>query len=164
MKIFEKKGLFGKLIFVLIILLIFNAIIPPNEVRAVDSIGGKLLKPIVDFILALADGILDVIHKTLFDMNTSLIRIDMDNSFLDFVITAIVAVVVIAVIAVAAFALVAYGIPALLTALAGKIGVTITGIVTAGKISAAAIGSIAVFSISGGVVAGSLVHSNFFRK
>lgn len=74
MKIFTNKSVIHKIIVVLIILLLFNFIVP-NHTRADDGLGGALLTPILDFLVAIGDGIVWLLQNAMFGMNDSLIHI-----------------------------------------------------------------------------------------
>ena len=160
MKILTKKGFVNKLIIVLLAVLIFGTIIPTNaSYAASDDFGGKLLKPIVDLLLALGDLIMDLLHNVVYGMNTAILKIDLDNNLLEFLVIAIA--VVIAIVAVISIGWgVAVAGAKLLAALGTKIGVTIIG----GAISAAAIGTIVVSGIEAGIGAGMFVRSNWFSN
>ena len=160
MKIFTEKGIVKKLILIFVVVMIFNAVIPSNISFAAQdnySWGGVLLKPISDLLLAIGDFIMDIIHNVLFDMNTSLIRIDKDNGWWEKVAITLAVIAAIALIAVASVALAGAALK-VVGAIAAKIGVT----VAASKLSAAAVGTFVVVALGGGAAAGIFVRSEFF--
>ena len=159
MKFLTKKGLINKIVLALLILMLFNALIPTNISfgKSDETFGGKLLKPVVDLLLALGDVVVDIIHNALFGINKALIRIDMDNGILEFLGTIIIGVVAAVIIAIAGGLIV--GVAAkIIAAIAAKITVPL---VTTG-ITTAAIGTIIAVSLKGGIYAGALAHSSFF--
>lgn len=164
MKFLIKKGFWNKLIIVLLLIIAFNAIIPTNVVHAESDVGGVLLRPIVDLVLAIADAIINVIHKVIFDMSTALIVIDLDSSVLKWIVT----IVVVVIVAVAMFALLYFGaavlVPAVVAKIAGIAGVA--GASGLAKLGAAAIGTIIVTSIpvagKTGLAAGMWVNRDCF--
>lgn len=78
---FTKKGIVQKIIIVLIFLILFNFIYPQTPiVFAADSddeeiTGGVLLKPVIDFITAIGDGVIYIIQDQVLGMGTSLVHI-----------------------------------------------------------------------------------------
>ena len=158
MKIFAKKGMLRKLLLIIIVIILFNVIIPTNISNAESDVGGVLLKPITDLMLALGDFIMDIVHNVIYGMNTAIIRIDQDNGWLEFL--------GIALAVIAAIALVVVG-SALLTAAAIKIVAVIAakiGVAVASSISAAAIGTIVTVSVGSGIVAGMFARSEWFSN
>ncbi len=164
MKIFKKKEFIKKLIFALIIILLCSTMLPKTISYAASddtSLGGKLLKPIMDFIVGLGDVIMDFMHSMLIGSGDSVIRIDLDNNLLDILITVVVAVAVAALVGILAFYTAGAAIPAIINGIAAVVGTNV-GV----TLSAAAVGAIAVTSIKtgaiAGVVAGIYAHSNWF--
>lgn len=155
MKIFTKKGIIGKLIIVISILIIFSCLIPSNKVYAAD-LGGVLLRPVMDLILTIADGIFDVVQKALFD-SPSLIVLDLSKSAWSIIATIVVGVIIAIGVAAAAIAL-GVGLPFIVSALAAKIGITLSA-----SISAAAVGTIIIAAVENGVVAG-VAGGAFFNR
>lgn len=140
MKILKKEGLIKKLILALIVILIFGAVVPNTISYAVDDddgFGGKLLKPVVDLIVAIGDIIMDFIHSMIFGGGYSTIRVDLDNSLLEVIVTVIVAV---AVFVAVAFAF-TYGAAVVIPALIGKIGAAAGAAGAAGAAAAGAAGA-----------------------
>lgn len=155
MKIFTNKGIIGKLVIVISILIIFSCLIPSNKVYAAD-LGGALLRPVMDLILTIADGIFDVVQKALFD-SPSLIVLDLSKSVWSIIATIAVGVIIAVVVAAAAIAL-GVSLPVIVSALAAKAGITLSA-----SISAAAVGTIIVAAVGEGAVAG-VAGGAFFNR
>lgn len=111
MRNLTKKGFLNKLIIVFLVIIVFNAIVPSNVVHAYD-VGGALLKPINSFVLKLADGIVDMMHKVIFGTSTALLEYDTTSTI--WTILAIIGTVALGIVAALA---VAIAIPAALGAL-----------------------------------------------
>ena len=139
MKIFAKRGIIGKLIIVISILIIFSCLIPSNKVYAAD-LGGVLLRPVMDLILTIADGIFDVIQKALFD-SPSLIVLDLSKGILATIFPIVVGVIIAVVVAATAIAL-GVALPTIVSALVTKIGVDVSA-----GLSGAAIGMIVITAV-----------------
>lgn len=162
MKIFTEKKILKKLILVLMVLVVFNAVLPSNISCAEDDepFGGKLMKPIMDFLLGLGDFIMDIIHNVVYEMNKSLIRVDLDQGWLEFLGITLAVIAAVVVIVIVGAALVS-AVPQLLVALGTKLGLTMAAV---GATSISAVGTIVVTAIAGGAVAGMYVHSTWFGK
>lgn len=162
MKIFKKKEFIKKLIFALIIILLCSTMLPKTISYAASddtSLGGKLLKPIMDFIIGLGDVIMDFMHSMLIGSGDSVIRVDLDNNLLDILITVIVALAVAALVLLVATYTAGTVVPVLAKAIAAVVGTTASA---TSALSAVAVGAIAVTSIKAGVVAGIYAHSSWF--
>lgn len=155
MKIFTKRGIIGKLIIVIGILIIFSCLIPSNKVYATD-LGGFLLRPVMDLILTIADGIFDVIQKALFD-SPSLIVLDLSKSVWSIIATIAVGVIIAVVVAATAIAL-GVALPTIVSALVAKIGIDVSA-----GLSGAAIGMIVITAVGEGAIAG-LAGGAFFSR
>ena len=155
MKIFTKRGIIGKLIIVIGILIIFSCLIPSNKVYATD-LGGVLLRPVMDLILTIADGIFDVIQKALFD-SPSLIVLDLSKSAWSIIATIAVGVIIAIGVAAAAIAL-GVTLPVIVTELVAKIGIDVSA-----GLSGAAIGMIVITAVGEGAIAG-LAGGAFFSR
>ena len=155
MKIFTKRGIIGKLIIVISILIIFSCLIPSNKVYAAD-LGGALLRPVMDLILTIADGIFDVIQKALFD-SPSLIVLDLSKGILATIFPVVVGVIIAVVVAATAIAL-GVALPTIVSALVTKIGVDVSA-----GLSGAAIGMIVITAVGEGAIAG-LAGGAFFSR
>ena len=155
MKIFTNKGIIGKLVIVISILIIFSCLIPSNKVYATD-LGGVLLRPVMDLILTIADGIFDVIQKALFD-SPSLIVLDLSKSGWSVLATIGVGVIIAVAVAAAAIAL-GVTLPTIVSALVAKIGIDVSA-----SLSGAAIGMIVITAVGEGATAG-LAGGAFFSR
>ncbi len=155
MKIFTKRGIIGKLIIVIGILIIFSCLIPSNKVYATD-LGGVLLRPVMDLILTIADGIFDVVQKALFD-SPSLIVLDLSKGILSTISTVLVGVIIAVVVAATAIAL-GVALPTIVSALVAKIGIDVSA-----GLSGAAIGMIVITAVGEGAIAG-LAGGAFFSR
>jgi len=72
-------SLMKKLSIILVCLIVFSFAVP-CQVRAEADWGGKLIAPIVDLVVYLGDGVLDIVHNTLIGQETSTIRLDLTSS------------------------------------------------------------------------------------
>lgn len=122
MKVFESKNLFKKLVIALLCILIFSLLFSGN-VKAESSIGGKLLKPVIDLVLSLGDGLYDIIHKVILQQNMTLLHVDLTgDGVFEFILTAAVFIIV-SVAAVAAIVATGGAIAALLPALSSMVSI-----------------------------------------
>ena len=171
----KRKSIIKKLIFVFIILLLFCTIFSNNsfaEDDAGESFGGKLLKPIIDLIVGLGDVIMHLIHYIILGSGDCIIRIDLDNSVLEVIVTVVLAAAVLVVVALLSYFVAAVAIPAIVTkigalATAGAAAAEATaGAATGAALSKAAVGMIIVASVGtgakAGLIAGAYVHSEWF--
>ena len=101
MKIFENKRLFKKLIIVLLVVMIFNFCMP-RTVRADDEIGGKLLNPIMSFIVSLGDGTMTFLQRAILDTDDSLIQVNSASGWWAKIIVLFTAVAAISLIVASA--------------------------------------------------------------
>ena len=134
-----------------------SILFPSNIAFAKDEVGGKLLKPVADLLLAFGDGILNIAHNVLYQMNTSIIRVSLDNTVLEIIATIAAGVAATALIATL-IVLTGGAVAGLAAAIATAIGQTLA----IGTLSAGAIGLVAVVSIGAGVFAGAYINSNKF--
>ena len=158
MKIFTKNGILNKLILIVVAIIVFNVIIPTNvsyagTVDDIEKVGGPLIKPVIDMMMAVADICMDLIHNMIYDMETSVIRIDANSGFWEGV-----AIFVVAVGAAAFIALVSGGLTLGALVLLSKIPMLGVG----ASIGFAGIASIVTVSVSGGIFAGMMLRSNCF--
>lgn len=132
MRNLTKKGFLNKLIIVFLVIIVFNAVIPMNKSQAFGSthvVGGALLKPINQFVLKVADGVLDLVHKVMFGSSTSLLEYDINSNWKVLVILAAVAIsIAVALIAVMAAPAIVAGIGAVAEAIGmGALSVSTVG-------------------------------------
>ena len=156
----NQKGILYKILIILLMIILLNSAFPLNKAFALgekETVGGKLLKPVADLLLAFGDGILNIVHNAIYQMNTSVIRINLDDTLTKILLSAaaflIVGVIVgVLLIAVSSAAAVASA------AIAAVMGTAATTVTTIG------VGVIATISVASGVAAVVVVNSNCFRK
>lgn len=100
MKVFENKRIFNKIVIVLLVLTVFSFCFS-GKVHASDSIGGKLLNPIMTLFVSLGDGVMTLLQKIVLHMDNSLIELDTATSFWAKFIVIAAAIVVVSVILIA---------------------------------------------------------------
>lgn len=145
MKIFENKSVFKKLIIVLSCIIILGFCFS-GSVKANDGPGGKLLKPVVDLLLGIGDGILSITHNVIFHQDEATITVDMTTKWWEIFSTIMVGIVV-AVVVAAAVVLSAGAI----AGAAAAIGISL---------SAVGAGTVLMVSATTGVVAAAVYNSN----
>ncbi len=152
MKIFTNKGLFKKLLIIIIAIMLFSVIIPPKVTYGISAsdVGGALLSPIASLMIGLGDVLMDFIHNTLYGTENSLLVICKNSEGLGVLVTVVVALLVIVVVAVLAYVTAGAGV-----AILGALGVTTT-------IGAATVGTIITISLVSGLVAGTFVAISWF--
>ncbi len=86
----NRKFLFKLIATLCVCLTIFNFILTPrsNAASELSALGGQLLDPIVDLILVLGDGIMEIIHKSIMGTPAGLI-FNNETSWLDVIKTAL---------------------------------------------------------------------------
>lgn len=138
MKIFEKLNTkkYKKIIFFSIVLIIILFATHGNVQANSKGLGGKLLEPVVDLVLAFGDGVMNIIHSAIFGMHDTGVIVDMTNDF--FQVLSTIAVVLIVAIAVAA--VIATG------------GAALAAIFT--SLSGIAAGTVTTFALGAGIAAG----------
>lgn len=153
MRNFTGNGILKKLIIIIIAIIVFNAVIPTNVSYAgkLEDIGGPLVKPIIDVLMAIADFVMDFLHDIVYNMETALIRIDADNGFWEFVAIAFVSIVTFCIIAAVAGGLTVGAI--LILKKFVEVGIGLAGIT-----------AIATVAINGAIFAGIFVRSNWFSN
>lgn len=144
MKIFTNQSIWRKIVIVLLIVLLFNTLMVKPVHADVLEFGGKLMSPILSLFVSLGDGIMDIIGRTIMGAYSSLYEVDRDDSLLDGILTALVALGAAAL----AIALVVLTAGAAAVALAA-IGITATVTVGMGTVIA---------GITAGFIAGSWFH------
>lgn len=79
MEIFTKKNLILKIVIALVIVILFNFSAPTIS-QAAEGIGGTLLSPILDFVVAIGDALINVVQSILFGMDNSLVKVSTDSN------------------------------------------------------------------------------------
>ena len=95
MKFFMNQSIWKKIVIVLLIVLLFNAVVM-KPVHAADDVlegGGKLLKPIFSLLVTIGDGIVNIFHSSIMNVDESLIKIDTSSPWWDVLMTIIAAVI-----------------------------------------------------------------------
>jgi len=148
MKVFTNKKIKNKIIGALLVIMLFNFIMP-TRVRADDSgggLGGALLQPILDLLVVLGDGVMGLIHHSIYDTNEILIRIDFSGSLWQILITigAFIIGAALAIIAIIATA-------GLATAIVSALGVS--AVVSIGA------GTLIIGGLTGGTVGAYVINN-----
>lgn len=78
MEIFTNKNFTQKIIIALVFVILFNFISPQISFGA--TIGGVLFEPVKDLALTVADGVVYIIQKVIFGMDTSILKIKKDST------------------------------------------------------------------------------------
>lgn len=81
MKFFTNKSIWSKIVIVLVMIILLQFCLSRPVHAEDEGVGGTLLSPIVDLVLGLLDGIVDILHSSVMGQSESLIRIDMSDSF-----------------------------------------------------------------------------------
>lgn len=159
MKFLKNKSIFQKIIIAILIIIAFGFIFSAtvNATTAVEGFGsifGDLIKPIISFIRAIEDIIMDFVHVIVVSQNNAGIWANLSTQtwvhVVCFVLGLVVALISIAILgAIGAFATSA--ISSALTAFG------VSGIITAGTIPA---GLVLLLSINNGKVAGRMVGTS----
>ena len=144
MKNFKDTKTYKRIIMALIIIMIC-AFCFSGKVQAKDSgFGGKLLNPIVDLIVHLGDGCMNLIHSNIYHQGTSTITIDMTPNIIEIVLT------------IGFGYLVANLVAAALILSAGALAPAFAAV----GIASISAGTIIAVSIGSGIAAGAYFHSN----
>ena len=105
-KRFLSKSLIAKIALVLVIILVFQfAMAEPVRAAEIAEFGGTLLRPIMKFVVYLADGAISILQSSLLSIEKSFLYIDLSDeggliSTIKQVITCVIAVVLIGAVAV----------------------------------------------------------------
>lgn len=145
MKVFENKSLFKKILIVMLFVIVASFVFS-GQVRADDGIGGKLLNPIVDLLVFLGDGIMNIIHGVIYGHYETTIVVPLISTIGEIILTGLLAIVIGALVAVA----LVLASTAVVAALAAK-GITIATI---------GIGTVLMVSAGTGVAGAALFNSN----
>lgn len=122
MEVFKNKSLVLKIVIALVIVILFNFCAPTlSHAGVAEVIGGTLLSPIIDLLLAIGDGAINLIQSILFGMDNSLLKVAVhEASFWETV--GMIAGAVVGIAAVVAITIVSGG-----TALAAIVPALIAG-------------------------------------
>ena len=152
MKIFSNKKMLFKLIVALCIFLTLISFSCPSEVQAgwlfetgkgAVATGGVILAPVIDLVLALGDGVVDILQQSIMGTESA-ITIDTPAKTIIGIVTAAIAVAIVVIVTIVAAPIVAALLPIISTIVAGAIG--LATLVIGGKVvSAAYSGMSAVF-------------------
>ena len=89
-KIFSNKNLIIKIATILVIVILFNFINPSISFGGVSGgIGGVLFEPIKDLVLAMGDGIINIMQTIIYGTNTSLLKLEHSTSNVSTILGAI---------------------------------------------------------------------------
>lgn len=149
MKIFENEKLFKKIIMIFLIIIVFSFFMPKGVEAKDSSLGGKLLKPFVDLVLSVNDGIYDVVHQVILHQDRTLLPISLTSTFWEKISTVLV-FIGIAVAAAVAIVATAGAAAALATAIAGI------------SLSAVSAGTVIFVSVAAGTIGAALYNANEF--
>lgn len=147
MKFFENKSVFKKLIVVLLCILLLSFCMPKGVNAADDGIGGKLLSPVIDLLLALGDSALNVVHTIIYNQNDTLITVDMTNSIFSIVAT------------VFAFVVTAVVVGAVVVFTSGAIVAALSAIGL--ELATVGLGTVILATTISGVVGAAIFNSNY---
>lgn len=146
MKIFQNKNLFKKLMIIFLVITIFSFCMPKAVRANDDGVGGKLLKPVIDLMLGIGDGIMDILHEIIYHQDQSSITVDMSTKWWDIFKTVMVAIIVAVVVAAAV----------IVTA-----GLVVAGLAALGvTLSSIGVGRVLMVSLTSGIVAATVYNSN----
>lgn len=83
MKFFTNKSIWTKIIIVLIFILVFEFVVSKPSLGAMDMLefGGKLVSPIVSFVIALGDGVMEIVHSSITGTSEALLEADLNESW-----------------------------------------------------------------------------------
>ncbi len=143
MKIFENRSIFKKILMILVVVII-SGFCFSGKVEAKDDTGGKLLSPIVDLIVFLGDGAMDIMHGVIFQHYDSTIRIGLSSTWTS--IFNILVGIVTAVVVGAAVIFTAGAVAAAATA----IGLSLSTI---------GVGTVLLISVTGGIAGAAVFNS-----
>ncbi len=118
MKFFTNKSIWTKIIIVLIFILVFEFVVSKPSLGAMDMLefGGKLVSPIVSFVIALGDGVMEIVHSSIMGTSEALLEANLNDSWWE-IFCNVVSTIIYAAAAIAA--LVFIGWTAVIPALVG---------------------------------------------
>ncbi len=101
MKFFTNKSIWTKIIIVLIFILVFEFVVSkPSLGMDMIEFGGKLVSPVVSLVIALGDGVIEIVHSSIMGTSEALLEADIDLDWWGIFCTVVGAVIA----AAAAFA------------------------------------------------------------
>ena len=108
MKFFTNKSIWGKVLMILVIILLFQfLLIKPVQADAASFLleyGGKLMQPIMSLFVTLADAFLDLAHGAIMGTDATLIPMDLDTSFWEWILTFLTWVIIAVIVAASIYA------------------------------------------------------------
>ena len=149
MKIFENKKLFKKIVMIMVLIVIVSFTFSGNVQAKNEGIGGKLLKPVVDLILSLNDGIYNIIHRIILEQDQTLLPISLTDAWWEALLT-IVVFIGVAIAAAVAVIITAGAAAALIAAISGI------------TLSAIGVGTVLIVSVGAGIVGAAIFNANAF--
>ena len=138
MKMIQNKNLIQKIFALVLIVVSFNFICPTVANAETTSLGGAVVEGIADLVVALGDGILNVIHRFVMGQDESLIHLTAD-------IWTIIGNIITILLVVIAFAAAAAFTAGIASAIVVKFGIAIAGITVAGIVKAGVVGAVIGF-------------------
>lgn len=80
MNIFTNKSIWKKIAIALVFVILFEALLT-NPVMGADVIegGGKLLKPIFSLFVTIGDGVMNLLHSSIMNIDGTLIKVDTES-------------------------------------------------------------------------------------
>ena len=148
MKVFMDKRIVKRVLLVVILIILFGFIFSGN-VQADSEVGGKLLKPFVDMILGLGDGIFNIVHYAVLQQKDSLITISLNSTVLETIAT--VGVWILAAAAAAAAVILTAGVAS-----------AVIGAISGITLSTVGVGTVILVSVVGGTIGATVFNSNVF--
>lgn len=115
MKFFTNKSIWTKIIIVLIFILVFEFVVSkPSLGMDMIEFGGKLVSPVVSLVIALGDGIIEIVHSSIMGTSEALLKADTGSDWWEIFSTIVGAIVA----AAAAIAILVTGVGGLFLATA----------------------------------------------
>lgn len=82
MKFFTNKSIWTKIIIVLIFILVFEFVVSkPSLGMDMLEFGGKLVSPVVSLVIALGDGIMEIVHSSIMGTSEALLEADISTDW-----------------------------------------------------------------------------------
>lgn len=147
-KFLKEKNFFKKIIIIILILFLFQIIIP-NTVKA--TVASTLLEPVMNLLVAIGDGILDVLNSSIMNQDVSLIPVGSAPGFWARVGIAIVAIVA----AITVIVLIGSGIGAIA-------GTALAFLLSSSLVTSALATCVAIGGITSGLWVGNYISNVFY--